>query len=97
MKFKIVIEDKKKGRMEIPLPARKIHHLFDIMYMVGGYPSNTNTFKLNHVFDTFKWFHKITDHLVIDVIEGGLHKEQGKKTIYMTKKPHWRKEKVREV
>ena len=93
MKFKIVVEDKKKGKIEIKLPERKIHRLFDIMYMVEGSDA-VDTIKLNKDIDTFNWFHKITDHLVIDIIEGGLYKEKGKKTIYLTKKPLWRKQRV---
>ncbi len=89
MNFKIVVKDKKRGTITIPLPQRKLHKLFDIMYMIDGSDA-MDTIKLNRMEDTFRWFHTITDHFIIDVIGGGLNPRE-KKIHYLTKKPNWKK------
>lgn len=100
MKIKILVEDKKKGKIEILLPRNKLNDLFDIMYMVEGSDA-IDTIKLNKVDKTFHWFHKIIDHLVHDISGAGTYGDiaklkngkyrfipRGKS--YLTKKPKWK-------
>ncbi len=99
MKFSIIIEDKKKGKIKIPLPKNKIRDLFDIMYIVDDSHA-LETIKLNNMEKTFYWFHKITDHLVFDIMDGGIFIEGSRANkrfkavrmgrYYLTKKPRWK-------
>lgn len=100
MRIKIAISDKKKGKIEIPLHRNKLNDLYDIMYMVEGSDA-IDTIKLNKVDNTFHWFHKITDHLVHDILGDGVYGDiarlkTGKYRFisrgrsYLTKKPKWK-------
>jgi len=91
MKIKLVAEDEKRGKIEIPLSIKQIRDIYDL-----GYDVNDETLKLNKCKKTWKDFHNKLTFLVHDVIDdGGVgHFVNGKykrlkEKHYMVKKPKW--------
>ena len=70
MKIKILIEDKKKGKIIIPINKENLHNLFDITFMLGHNKDEYETLKLNKCEDTWKWFCN-TIHYMSDIVYDG--------------------------
>ena len=98
MKIKLVIEDKKKGKVEIPISKRVLTDLYDVFWIVTGNEEVMETIKLNKCDKSFFNFHNKIEHAVFDVIHDGTwycFKDEKyvpcKKKHYLVKKPNWRK------
>lgn len=107
MKIKIVIEDKKKGKVVLPITINEIRDVYDAMYIVTD-PETVKDLKLNKVDKSFFNFHRKMEHIVHDIIYDGKvgqikEIKKGKKKSfrfipekkrhYLVKKPKWLKRK----
>jgi len=93
MKIKIVAEDKKKGKVEIPLSIKQIRDIYDM-----GYWIDTDDLKFHKADKNFYNFHHKLTFLVHDVIDdGGIGRfvdgkyKRLKEKHYHVKKPKWKK------
>ena len=100
MIIKIIVKNKKKGIIEIPLTKKEISAMFQAGFMAD---EMFETLKLNNVDVPFFSLHRKFLHLLNDVIDGGKTYSTDKKThkfklnrkrYYIVKKPKWKKENV---
>lgn len=98
MKIKIVIEDKKKGKIEIPITEKEVNDWLDFGFMISTDDDYYKTLKLNHVDESFWKFHThagtIQDALSDGkcyTFENGKMKEAKTKYYFNGKKPRWKK------
>ncbi len=100
MKIKIVAEDKRLGRVEIPLTHKEIAAFFDLGYMIED--DTWKVVKLNKIDKSITSLHKKIDHVLNGVYHRGrvykLITKNGKtktvlndKPIWSVKKPNWKK------
>lgn len=99
MKFKILAEDKKKGKIEIPVSFGELSSLWDLHWIIC--PDCIDCMKLNKFDKDFWNFCKKLDYL-IDIkydgkcystkeVKGKIIKKYSKEKYYLNKKPKWRK------
>lgn len=102
MKFKIVAEDKKKGKIEVPISWGEIAMLFDLKFMIC--PDCIQCLKDNKIDKYFWKLVKKTDYLMDIKYDGGFGQivedrntksgyrfKRSKEKFYMHKKPEWKK------
>lgn len=99
MKIKLIIEDKKKGKIEIPILNREIHDIYSVGYMIEE--ESWKTIKLNKCDKSWVSFHRKIEHIVHDILgEGKNYRAEmtkngktkfvlSKKRCYMVNKPKW--------
>ncbi len=79
IKIKIVIEDKKKGKIEVPMAVEEMRNVYNSSF------DNLDS----------SYLHKKLQYIIHDVIdEGKMYNEElklKKKRSYMVKKPKWKK------
>ena len=101
MRIKIVIEDKKKRRIEIPISLKEIRDVYDGMYICMDDKERAHkNLKLNKVDKGFFNFHNKLRHIIHDIIDEGrvyelkekdkLKFKLSKKRHYLVKKPLWK-------
>jgi len=97
MKIKLVIEDKKKGIIEIPISKEVLIDLHDILWISSLNKELIETIKLNKCDKSFFDFLKKIEFIVLDVIYDGnwLYLKNKKyvpcrKKHYIVKKPQWK-------
>jgi len=96
MKIKIVVEDKKKGKIEIPLSKNILHAWYDFGFMVCPYC--VDCFELNKIKKDFFKMHSISLFLVNDVIYNGkcwTYRTDKKGNLLKDKKGKLKKEKAK--
>lgn len=99
MKIKLVIEDKNKGKIEIPLANREIRDIYNVGYMIEE--DSWKTIKLNKCDKSWVSFHRKIEHIIHDVLGEGKNYSMektkngktkfvlNKKRCYIVKKPKW--------
>ncbi len=99
MKIKLIIEDKNKGKIEIPLANREIRDIYNIGYMIEE--DSWKTIKLNKCDKSWVSFHRKIEHIIHDVLGEGKNYSiknikngktkfvLNKKRFYILKKPKW--------
>ena len=103
MKIKILVEDKKKGKIEIPLNIEEIRAMYDLGFMLDDI---YETLKLNKIDKSVFSLHRKFEFLLNDVIHDGKtysivdarkgEKKKSKMVLnkrkwFLVKKPKWRK------
>ena len=102
MKIKLVIEDKKKGKIEVPVSLKEISDVYDGMYIcLDDKNIAYKNLKLNKVDKGYFNFHEKLSHIVHDIInEGKVYELQDKEKVkfklskkrhYFVRKPTWKK------
>jgi len=62
MKIQIVVTDKKRGKIVIPISEENAHNLLDISFMLGN-GDEYKTLKLNYCDKTWRWFCNTMEYL----------------------------------
>jgi len=98
MNVKIIVEDKDKGTVTIPLTKKLIRDMYDIGYMVDD-KNLISTMKMNFVEKSFWKMHKIFAKLVDCYDDGKCYGWKNKKFVpskhkfwHSGKRPNWVKE-----
>lgn len=106
MEIKIIVKDKKKGRIEIPLSKKEIHDFYQIGFIAIGDKDFVDCLKSNKDLESFLSIWKKFRFLSSDVIYDGrcyssktIGKGKNKrlkfilekKRYYQIKKPKWRR------
>lgn len=107
MKVSLLIEDKKKGKIKVPVSLKELEDVYDgILICSDDNGTNYHNLKLNKVDKGFFNFHKKLSYLIHDVIHDGkvyelddrklddrkkLSFKPCKKRHYIVKKPRWNK------
>lgn len=97
MKIEIVVTDKKKGEVRIPITKAEASAMYDVGFMIEA---DYDTLELNKVDKPFFKLHEKFLHLVNDVVydgvcftmEGDKFKKLDKKW-WLVRKPKWKKTK----
>ena len=101
MKVKLIIEDKKKGKIEIPVANREIRDIYNVGYMIEE--DSWEIIKLNKCDKSWLSFHRKIEHIIHDILGEGknysMEKAKNSKTkfilnkkrCYIVKKPKWSK------
>ena len=102
MRIKIIIEDKKKGRIEIPISIEEVSDVYSGMWIFTE-DKDIKLLELNKCEKGYFKFHKKLMHIVNDIIHGGMVSRMEKtkkgdfkfvpekKRHYLIRKPRWRK------
>jgi len=85
IKYKIVVEHKDKGIIEIPISKRLLHGIADMPFMMSSCEHCWETFKLNKIDKDINKFFKIFQFLVFDVDADGYAYTMDDKTKKMKK------------
>lgn len=97
MRVKIVVDDYRKGRIEIPLTHKEVHALYKLNFMLD---EDIETLKCNNIYETvFKVLNKFL-YLSNDILYDGaiytnigplknMRFKKSDKKFYLVKKPKW--------
>jgi len=105
IKYKIVVEHSKKGKIEIPISRKLLHNIADILFIIDDCKYCWKNFKLNKIDKDVKKFHDLILFLAFDVDGNGIaykmvepKKKNGKikfkkvkSDFVLIKKPRWKK------